>query len=150
MDKQDNRSAMSGQTKRHTLMDVLGYTVDRAKELADANGVVGDKIEMDGITVYPISKLSVGFAGGAAEWENTEKHKKTQPAGAGAGVTRTPLSFLVIQNGEIRVVNLPPEKAAASGFSAAALIAQVKEIAAAVKQDKAPKSNKKSLKKAEK
>lgn len=148
MDRQDNRPAVGGQTKRHTLIDVLGYTADRVKELADANSVVGDKMELDDITVYPISKLSVGFAGGAAEWENTEKHKKTQPAGAGAGVTRTPLSFLVIQNGELRVVSVPQEKAA-SGFSAAALVSQVKEIAAVVKQDKAPKSDK-NPKKAEK
>lgn len=139
MDRNDNRPAVNGQQKQHTLIEVLGYTADRVKELADADSVVGEKMEIDGMTVYPISKLSVGFAGGAAEWENTEKHKKTRPAGAGAGVTRTPLSFLVIQNGEIRVISVPQEKAA-NGLSAAGLVAQVRELAAAVKQDKPKKT----------
>lgn len=96
----DNKDKMSN------LMQVLAYTADKTLQLADSNSVIGEKIEVDGITVYPISKVSVGFAGGGASINNIGKKKYQAPAGAGSKVMLTPLSFLVISDGNVKVISV--------------------------------------------
>ncbi|MBQ7872012.1 MAG: GerW family sporulation protein [Oscillospiraceae bacterium] len=103
---------MSNEVKKPetgSLIRVLEFTVDKAMSLANANAVLGEKMEIDGVTVIPVSKLSVGFAGGGADITDVAKKKKQNPAGAGAQVTLTPLSFLVIQEGQAQVLTVQAE-----------------------------------------
>lgn len=93
-----------------TLIKVLSFTADKATELCSVNSVVGEKIEADGITVIPISKISVGFAGGGADMNDNAKRKNQNPAGAGAKVSLTPLSFLVIRGNDVRVMSVEANK----------------------------------------
>lgn len=96
--------------KQNSLMQVLSYTAEKTLQLADSNSVIGEKIEVDGITVYPISKVSVGFAGGGANINNIGKKKYQSPAGAGSKVMLTPISFLVISGKDVRVISVEAEK----------------------------------------
>jgi sporulation protein YtfJ len=58
-----------------------------------------------------VSKVSFGFASGGSDFAT-----KNQPAGAnnpfgggsGAGVNITPIAFLVIKDGNVRLVNVAP------------------------------------------
>ncbi len=93
-------------TAAENLMNLMSFTADKALEMADANSVVGDKIYAEGLTIIPISKISAGFAGGGANMVNATVKKSNTPAGSGAKVTVTPLSFLVIGNGEVKVVDI--------------------------------------------
>lgn len=93
-----------------SLLKVLSFTADKTMQLADANSVLGDRIEADGMTIIPVSKLSVGFAGGGADVTDAVKKKKQNPAGAGAKVTLTPMSFIVIKDGEARLISVSGEK----------------------------------------
>lgn len=80
------------------LMQVLSFTADKTCEMASANSIVGDAIEKDGVTVIPVSEVSVGFAGGGAD--SCKGKKSSQPAGAGGKVDRRPYAFIVMdQNG---------------------------------------------------
>lgn len=88
------------------LMDVLTLVADRTMALAKENSVLGERIEKDGVTVIPVSKLTVGFAGGGADMVDTNRKKRQHPAGGGANVALTPMSFLVIHEGEVQVVNI--------------------------------------------
>lgn len=101
----------------NTLIKVLSFTVEKTMELTKSNSVLGQPITVGDMTVIPISKLSLGFAGGGADIMNAGKRKKQNPAGAGAGVTMTPMSFLVIQGADMRVVNVevPQKPSALSG-----------------------------------
>ncbi|MEE1186735.1 MAG: GerW family sporulation protein [Acutalibacteraceae bacterium] len=93
------------------LMKVLSFTADKTIELANSNSVMGEKITVDGITVIPVSKISVGFAGGGADLENAAKKSTKSPAGAGAKVDIIPMTFLVIENNEAKLVTLEqPQK----------------------------------------
>ena len=83
-------------TAAENLMNLLSFTADKAIELADANSVLGERIYAQGLTIIPVSKISAGFAGGGAHIVNTAAKKSNTPAGSGAKVTVTPLSFLVI------------------------------------------------------
>ena len=88
------------------LMDVLTLVADRTMALAKENSVLGERIEKDGVTVIPVSKLTVGFAGGGADMVDTNRKNRQHPAGGGANVALTPMSFLVIHEGEVQVVNI--------------------------------------------
>ena len=93
-------------TAAENLMQLMSFTADKALELADANSVLGEKIEIDGMTIIPVSKISAGFAGGGASVINATVKKSNTPAGSGAKVSVTPISFLVIANGEVNVVEV--------------------------------------------
>ena len=121
-------------TETGSLIRVLEFTVDKAMALADANGVLGEKMEIDGVTVIPVSKLSVGFAGGGADITDVAKKKKQNPTGAGAQVTLTPLSFLVIQEGQVQVLQVQGE--AKPSLSQDLLSAVVQQAKGLFKKDK--------------
>lgn len=91
---------------KSSLLKVMEFTVDSVMALANANSVLGTPIEADGMTIFPVSRLSVGFAGGGADIDDTAKRKKQNPAGAGAKVSVTPLTFLVIGGGAVHTVNV--------------------------------------------
>ncbi len=74
-----------------------------------------------GTTIIPVSKVTYGFASGGADFPS-KSNKELFGGGGGAGVTITPVAFLVINNGDVtlkhitaydnaaeRVVNLVPE-----------------------------------------
>ena len=72
--------------------------------------VVGDPIYTpDGITLVPISKISVGFGGGGVEL-GSKKADGSRPYGGGnaTGVKIEPMGFLVIKEGNIRMINVTP------------------------------------------
>ncbi|MDY3846049.1 MAG: spore germination protein GerW family protein [Eubacteriales bacterium] len=81
--------------------DIIGTSLEKIKEFADAETVIGEPISTpNGTTVIPVSKVSMGFASGgigAKEKENKEKGKEPRiGGGGGTGVTVTPIAFLVI------------------------------------------------------
>lgn len=104
-----------------TLMKVLSFTADKTMELANANSVVGERIEVDGITVIPVSKVSVGFAGGGADVRNAGKKLSQNPAGAGAKVSVTPMTFLVVKDGDARLIRVEAQDGSTNGWIAAAI-----------------------------
>lgn len=111
------------------LMQLMSFTADKALEMADAGSVLGEKNEIDGMTIIPVSKISAGFAGGGANIVNATVKKSNTPAGSGAKVTVTPLSFIVIKDGELRIVSVDAsEKDTKSGIIAKVL-EQVKSFA---------------------
>ena len=90
---------------RNTLLDTLRFAADKVMELKTSTAVIGEKTELDGALALPISKLSIGFAGGGADV--TDKNKSKNPVAAGAGLTQTPVAFLVVKDGQIRVLAVP-------------------------------------------
>lgn len=111
------------------LMQLMSFTADKALEMADAGSVLGERTEIDGMTIIPVSKISAGFAGGGANIVNATVKKSNTPAGSGAKVTVTPLSFIVIKDGELRIVSVDAsEKDTKSGIIAKVL-EQVKSFA---------------------
>lgn len=80
------------------LSDVIKASLEGIKGFADINTVIGKEIvSPNGVTVIPVSKISVAFANGGVDFAP----KKSQPnqnygCGGGTGVSITPLGFLVI------------------------------------------------------
>lgn len=80
--------------------------MEKLQALVDTNTVVGDPIvTADGTTVIPITKVTYGVAGGGTDF-TTKTMKSNNPFGGGAGasVTLTPVSFLIIKDGISRMI----------------------------------------------
>lgn len=92
--------------KEHPIADLLSTTIERVKELADSETIVGKPIVVsDSITIIPVSKLSLGFASGGSDFPS-KSQKDLFGGGGGAGITVTPKAFLVIENGSVRMLQL--------------------------------------------
>lgn len=127
----------NGTVKAGGVVRVLNNTAEKTKELLRENSIVGEKIESDGVTVIPVSKLSIGFAGGGSD--AVQDKKKSQPAGAGAKVSLAPVSFLVIKDGEVKLISATePEKEGIASV-AAGLVSKAGDIFKSVKGRKKDK-----------
>ena len=88
-----------------TLINVLSFTADKIVSTAAASSIVGEKMSSEGVTVFPVSSVSVGFAGGGADIIQKSGKQRQNPAGAGAKLTKNPSAFVVIKNGRVRIVS---------------------------------------------
>lgn len=89
------------------LPNMLDNTIARIREMVDVNSVVGEPITTaDGITIIPISKVSVGYGGGGSDYVSKHVNPHDNPFGGGvcAGIKVTPTAFLVIKEGSVRVL----------------------------------------------
>lgn len=89
------------------LPDMLGNTIAKLREMVDVNSVIGEPITTpDGITIIPVSKVSVGFGGGGSDYVSKNANKQDNPfgGGAGGGVKVTPVAFLIIKEGSVRML----------------------------------------------
>lgn len=86
--------------------------MESIKEMVDVNTVVGDPVETpDGSVIIPISRVACGFAAGGGEYGAGVNGKKESEGasspfggGSGAGVSVQPMGFLVVGNGQIRLL----------------------------------------------
>lgn len=93
---------MNESTKIEALVNTA---MAKVKELADGEAIVGKPIvTADGTTVIPVSKVSVGFASGGSDLPT--KNKETFGGGSGGGITITPVAFIAIYKGEVKLLQL--------------------------------------------
>lgn len=87
------------------LPQMLEKTIAKIREMVDSNSVVGEPIAtVDGITIIPISRISVGFGGGGSDFAVKTTQSDAFGGGAGGGVKVTPVAFLVIKDGNVRML----------------------------------------------
>ena len=88
------------------LSDIIGTSLEKIKDFADSETVVGEPINAGGVTIIPVSKISMGFASGGIDYNGKNKNVKEMPnakaanfgGGGGTGVSITPIAFLVISS----------------------------------------------------
>ena len=89
------------------LPNMLENTIAKIREMVDVNSVVGTPITTaDGVTIIPVSKVSVGFGGGGSDFDHKTPSNQEMPfgGGAGGGVKVTPIAFLVIKGDSVRML----------------------------------------------
>jgi len=96
-------------TERNTpLSELTRTTMEKIREMVDANAIVGQPITTpDGVTLIPISKVSMGFGNGGGDYGKTAQGFG---GGTGGGVKIDPVAFLMTKDGITRVlpVAVPP------------------------------------------
>ena len=98
----------------NSVPNMMEGMLQRIREMIDANTVVGQPITTpDGTTIIPVSKVSIGFGGGGSDFVSKNLNKMENPfgGGAGGGVKVSPVGFLVVVGGTVRMI---PVAAAAS------------------------------------
>ena len=101
----------------HPIEGLMITAMNSIKDMIDVNTIIGDPIESKDITIIPISKVSFGFAAGGSEFtgETVDKYTKADRqeqinyklpfgGGAGAGVSISPIAFVVINNGNVKLI----------------------------------------------
>ncbi len=101
---------------------VLTSAMERLREVVDAETIIGKPIEVgNGVTIIPVSKISFGFGVGGFETDAKGSNSKAAPenaksgselaaevftGGGGGGVTVSPVCFIVINNGEVKMLGI--------------------------------------------
>ena len=91
----------------HTLSNMIENTLAKVKEMISVNDVVGTPITTpEGVTIIPISKVSVGFGGGGSDFVSKNANKQENPfgGGVGGGVNVTPVAFIIIKGDSVRML----------------------------------------------
>ena len=90
------------------LPNMLETTIQKIREMVDVNSVIGEPITTpDGVTIIPVSKVSVGFGGGGTDFANNKGGENPFGGGVGGGVNVTPICFLIVSNGNVRMMPVP-------------------------------------------
>lgn len=100
--------------EQHPIQGLMQTAMQNLKEMIDVNTIVGDAVQTpDGTVIIPISKVGVGFAVGGSDYDGKNQRKEDAPnmfgGGSGGGISITPVAFMVVGNGQIRMMPVNPE-----------------------------------------
>ena len=89
------------------LPNMLDNTIAKIREMVNSNTVIGEPIVVDGgVTIIPVSNISIGLGGGGSDFvsKHPNQHENPFGGGVGAGVKVTPVAFLIVKEGNVRMV----------------------------------------------
>lgn len=106
----------------HPIEGLMRTAMESIKQMVDVNTIVGEAVETpDGSVVIPITKVLCGFAAGGGDFTTDEEQKNDKAnsnsknngkevhpfgGGSGAGVSVQPVGFLVVGNGDVRLMSV--------------------------------------------
>lgn len=106
------------------IVSMVDTSLQRIKEMIDVNMIIGDAINTaDGTTIIPVSKVSLGFGSGGSEFSSKQVNAPNPNfgGGVGSGLHITPVAFLIVQNGNVRL--LPVDQGGATPLDRVAELA---------------------------
>ena len=84
---------------------LIDTAMSNISTMVDVNTIVGDAVEtVDGTVIVPISRVSFGFAAGGGNVEMNEENEKPFLGGSGAGISLSPMAFLVVSKDQVRLL----------------------------------------------
>lgn len=119
----------------HPIQGLMKTALNSIKEMVDVNTVIGTPVEAkDGSVIIPVSRVTFGFAAGGGDFEDNRprrglggwsrrnrqgyddsqgsdggsEHGSQLPfaGGSGAGVSVQPVGFLVMTDGDVRLITV--------------------------------------------
>ena len=87
---------------------LMDFALNKIKEIVNADTIIGESITTeDGTVIIPVSKVSYGFASGGTDFSSKKSEPKDRFGGAnGAGVSISPVAFLVVSNGDVKLLQI--------------------------------------------
>lgn len=99
--------------KNHPIDSLMLTAMTSIENMIDVNTVVGEMITSpDGTVIIPVSKVCFGFAAGGSEFNTNKLNKFSENAklpfggGSGAGVNIAPMGFLVVKDGNTKLLSM--------------------------------------------
>ena len=99
----------------HPINNLMGTVMENIKGMIDVNTIIGDPVETaNGTMIIPVSKVGFGFAAGGSDIPSKSENQAFG-GGSGAGVSISPIGFLVVTNEQIKLIpisstNTPVDK----------------------------------------
>ena len=95
--------------------NLMGESMKGLRDLVDVDCIVGKPIvTASNTTIIPISKVTFGFGSGGSDIATSTKDDFG--GAAGAGVTIQPLCFLIERDGDVRILNVSPNRTTADAL----------------------------------
>ncbi len=105
-------------SEQHPIENLMLTAMNSIEDMIDVNTIIGEPIETsNNIVIIPISKVGFGFAAGGSEFkgetidEYSKKDKEEEiqyrlpfGGGSGAGVSISPVAFLVVQQNNVKLL----------------------------------------------
>jgi len=91
------------------MSDIIRTSLEGIKSFTDLDTVIGGAINTpSGVTVIPISKVSMGFATGGIDYGSKRiGNSQNFGGGGGSGLSITPIAFLTVgRDAEVELINL--------------------------------------------
>ena len=89
--------------KEQSASGILGTSIEKIKDLVDVSTIIGEPIKIsDTIQIIPVSKVTYGFASGGTDFPS-KSNAELFGGGGGAGITISPVAFLVINKDSVTI-----------------------------------------------
>lgn len=99
--------------QKHPIENLMMTAMTSLESMVDVNTIVGDMVTSpDGTVIIPVSKVCFGFAAGGSEFNTNKLNKFSENVklpfggGSGAGVNISPVAFLTVKDGQIKLLNV--------------------------------------------
>ncbi|MGN0498684.1 MAG: GerW family sporulation protein [Acutalibacteraceae bacterium] len=124
--------------QHHPIEGLMDTTLEKIKQLIDVDTIVGSPITtQDGTTIVPVSKVSYGFASGGSDIPSKNAiNKQVFGGGSGAGVSITPIAFIVVNQGDAKILRVDGDSNNTADKIAQAVPQVVDSITGLFKKDK--------------
>ncbi|MBR5459915.1 MAG: sporulation protein YtfJ [Clostridia bacterium] len=98
------------------LKQVIDSTLENLKKVMSTDTVIGEPIHVnEKVTIIPVSKVSVGFTSGGVDFDSKKNNdNKHFGGGNGAGMTVSPIAFLVVSDSGVEILNVNKEPSGAA------------------------------------
>ncbi|WP_455538238.1 GerW family sporulation protein [Terrisporobacter sp.] len=94
----------------NSIQSIMETTLETIKNSIDSNTIVGSPIKSESSVIVPISKVTVGFGIGGGEYNKNCRRDTAYDTnfagGSGGAITICPVAFVVVENGETRLISL--------------------------------------------
>ena len=98
------------QEQEHPVERIMDNAFTKIRTLVEADTVIGTPVvTADGVSIIPDSKITAGFLTGGGEYSDMSRQTYTEypfAGGSGAGVSVSPVGFLVSDGKTVKLVNV--------------------------------------------
>lgn len=88
------------------IKSIMEITMEKLRSVVDAETVFGEPKVIGDITIIPVSKVSFGLATGGSDFPSKSIGKQLFGGGGGAGVSITPVAFLIVKENDVKLVQI--------------------------------------------
>ncbi len=113
--------------------ELVKTVLTHLKAIGRTENVIGEPMEVGGITLIPVSKITLGFAVGGGEKESGEGKGE----GTGGGATVEPVAFFVVRGEKVELVTVKKEAGGLADLME--LVPQILEKVKKVREKRAEK-----------
>ena len=84
---------------------IMESTLEKMREMVDVSTIIGEPMVTGDTTLIPVSKVTYGFTSGGTDLPS-KQHQELFGGAGGGGISITPVAFIVIQDGKVRMMQI--------------------------------------------